>query len=116
MPRTCPFCRSAVDYSDETVSCPECKIIHHKECWEENSGCARYGCEGHPEESEKIVIRTEDLQPSSSYHYPGEDDSDSDWRNEPIANEGEEESTDWDGVFGCLFWAVIIFFILRSCS
>jgi hypothetical protein len=24
--------------------CPDCELVHHLDCWEENEGCAVYGC------------------------------------------------------------------------
>lgn len=25
--------------------CPACRLVYHAECWQENLGCASYGCE-----------------------------------------------------------------------
>jgi hypothetical protein len=26
------------------LACPECKTVHHRECWREVGGCSTYGC------------------------------------------------------------------------
>lgn len=40
----CPYCLTAVAATDETETCPGCKAVYHRECWQENGGCAVYGC------------------------------------------------------------------------
>lgn len=47
----CPVCRSSA--ADADVRCPDCHTRHHRECWEYNGGCAKYGCAAAPE-TEKI--------------------------------------------------------------
>jgi hypothetical protein len=42
--KTCPYCQTPIKPGIPVVICPECKIPHHKECWEENVGCTTYGC------------------------------------------------------------------------
>jgi hypothetical protein len=29
---------------EEKTSCPDCRSAYHRECWQENGGCAVYGC------------------------------------------------------------------------
>ena len=41
---TCPICGCAFEETDEIRICPDCKVPHHDECWEENRGCSTYGC------------------------------------------------------------------------
>ncbi len=43
----CPVCLSAA--LDAEVQCPDCHARHHKECWEYNGGCGKYGCTSAPE-------------------------------------------------------------------
>jgi len=40
----CAICQSPVLEGAEIVNCPECHVQYHAECWEENRGCAIYGC------------------------------------------------------------------------
>jgi hypothetical protein len=40
----CPVCCYRFMPPDESVDCPDCKTKYHKECWEDNKGCATYGC------------------------------------------------------------------------
>jgi predicted RNA-binding Zn-ribbon protein involved in translation (DUF1610 family) len=41
----CPICQTNLLQQDlKTTSCPECNTIYHTDCWEENNGCAVYGC------------------------------------------------------------------------
>ncbi len=42
--KLCPYCQTEVTPRDEEVVCPSCQVPHHSECWEENGGCAVYGC------------------------------------------------------------------------
>ncbi len=41
---TCPFCLTAIAGDEPTETCPSCHAVYHRECWEENNGCAVYGC------------------------------------------------------------------------
>lgn len=43
----CPFCQSMMKTGTAQVRCPLCDTPHHADCWEENGGCAVYGCSGH---------------------------------------------------------------------
>ena len=40
----CPVCCSPIEPNSDTVTCPNCKMVYHKECWNDNNGCATYGC------------------------------------------------------------------------
>jgi hypothetical protein len=40
----CPYCLAGLADSDDVVPCPGCHTVLHRECWEENGGCAVYGC------------------------------------------------------------------------
>lgn len=40
----CPVCCCGFMPSDESIVCPDCKTKYHKECWDDNKGCATYGC------------------------------------------------------------------------
>ena len=41
---TCPYCQTAIAAGSDYLTCPQCKTPHHSDCWQENSGCAVYGC------------------------------------------------------------------------
>ncbi len=57
--KTCPFCQFPLKADSDAVVCSSCKVPHHRECWEENSGCTTFGCGGttfRPETEERLEI------------------------------------------------------------
>ena len=42
----CPVCRTPAD--DQTIECMHCHGMHHRDCWEYNGGCGKYGCASAP--------------------------------------------------------------------
>jgi DNA-directed RNA polymerase subunit RPC12/RpoP len=42
--RMCSICLSAVAAGETLVACDQCELPFHEECWNENGGCATYGC------------------------------------------------------------------------
>lgn len=40
----CPYCRSSINEHEEKIICHECHTAHHRDCWNENGGCTRFGC------------------------------------------------------------------------
>jgi hypothetical protein len=40
----CSICQSPILPSDATQHCPSCSQVYHAECWNDNRGCAAYGC------------------------------------------------------------------------
>lgn len=56
----CPVCRTPA--ADEVVECMHCHGIHHRECWDYNGGCGKYGCDSAPA-TEKLT----DLEVPPSY-------------------------------------------------
>lgn len=42
--KICPYCHSVIKPSSDIATCSNCGITYHKECWDENGGCAVYGC------------------------------------------------------------------------
>jgi hypothetical protein len=40
----CTFCQTPIKNEDEEFLCPSCNSPYHNECWDENKGCAVYGC------------------------------------------------------------------------
>jgi hypothetical protein len=55
----CPYCTETLDGGQEIISCPTCGMAHHKECWDENKGCAIYGCSNAPPDEKRIDISDE---------------------------------------------------------
>jgi len=43
--RECGICQSSVYPTEATTTCSSCGLTFHTECWQENLGCAAYGCE-----------------------------------------------------------------------
>src|SRR5438874_13468857 len=43
--RECAICQSSIYTAEKTTTCPKCGLVFHAECWQENMGCAAYGCE-----------------------------------------------------------------------
>src|SRR5208282_2426486 len=42
--QVCGICRKALDAAHAQLSCPACSQPYHEKCWEDNGGCAAYGC------------------------------------------------------------------------
>lgn len=42
--KVCGVCLSPINDSEAKTSCPACHVEYHTECWQENGGCAVYGC------------------------------------------------------------------------
>src|SRR5437868_6142820 len=63
--RTCPYCQSKIKNDAEVIVCTECKIPHHKECYEFNGGCTTYGCKNNPHTSENVDIGSGDSEINS---------------------------------------------------
>ena len=40
----CPVCCTEIQPDDEKIVCPDCKMPYHEDCWNDNNGCATYGC------------------------------------------------------------------------
>ncbi len=40
----CGICQKAISSAQASLSCPACAQPYHEKCWEENGGCAAYGC------------------------------------------------------------------------
>lgn len=40
----CTFCQTTIKNELETTFCPSCSSPYHRDCWNENKGCAVYGC------------------------------------------------------------------------
>ncbi len=40
----CAICQSPMEAGEEVTQCPGCQARYHTQCWQENQGCAVYGC------------------------------------------------------------------------
>jgi hypothetical protein len=40
----CAVCHSHIVAGEEMITCPDCAMTFHAECWQENLGCSSYGC------------------------------------------------------------------------
>ncbi|MFC1840336.1 hypothetical protein ACFL1N_12195 [Thermodesulfobacteriota bacterium] len=46
----CAFCQSGILPTDTHIfHCPDCNALYHADCWQENRGCAVYGCPQTPD-------------------------------------------------------------------
>jgi hypothetical protein len=53
----CQICQSTTVGNAQTITCPNCQQVYHKECWDEIGGCGTYGCASGPsiDKSENAV-------------------------------------------------------------
>ena len=59
--RECGICQSSIFTAEKTTTCPKCGLVFHAECWEENMGCAAYGCE----QVNALAPKTEEKPPEA---------------------------------------------------
>ena len=59
--KTCPYCQSKIKLNADFTVCPSCGTPHHKECWDENSGCTTYGCSENPTSGKTVSVHGEDV-------------------------------------------------------
>lgn len=59
--KTCPYCQSKIKINADFIVCSYCGTPHHRECWDENSGCTTYGCRNNPATEKKVTIQSEDV-------------------------------------------------------
>jgi len=52
----CAICQTTIAAEDAKAACPECKVEYHADCWQENGGCAVYGCAGVPKVEQRRAI------------------------------------------------------------
>lgn len=53
--RKCPYCRSRLVEGEPVTICGHCESTHHRDCWNENRGCATVACEGGPPTDGTVV-------------------------------------------------------------
>jgi predicted RNA-binding Zn-ribbon protein involved in translation (DUF1610 family) len=59
--KICSICGSGILNDESIVTCPECGLPYHHECWKEMGGCGSYGCAAAPN------IKKADYAPSDTY-------------------------------------------------
>lgn len=42
--KVCPYCTTMIGRSAQVVECPSCGRVYHADCWQDNRGCALFGC------------------------------------------------------------------------
>jgi hypothetical protein len=42
--KNCGYCLAPIQPGEAVETCPSCRAEYHRECWQENNGCAVYGC------------------------------------------------------------------------
>jgi hypothetical protein len=52
----CSICQTAFLPEEARVACPDCSAEYHSECWNENGGCAVYGCSQVPQVEQRRSI------------------------------------------------------------
>jgi hypothetical protein len=50
---SCPICQTAIRDGEAEVGCPNCRQVHHRDCWIEVGGCGTYGCPEAPQFEKK---------------------------------------------------------------
>ncbi|MBK8981887.1 MAG: DUF4440 domain-containing protein [Ignavibacteria bacterium] len=59
--KICPYCQSRLKKGADITVCSACGVPHHRECWDENSGCTSYGCRNNPLTERNHDPYTEDV-------------------------------------------------------
>ena len=54
--QNCAICLSPIEPADDKTVCPACNAVYHAECWNENGGCAVYGCPQVPNVEKRQAI------------------------------------------------------------
>ena len=42
--KICPVCRQEIKVGEMIITCPDCGMPHHENCWNMNGGCSTFGC------------------------------------------------------------------------
>lgn len=71
-PADCAACHTTIAGGETMHTCPECAATMHAGCWEENRGCATYGCsqvgvlDRDQETDAETVQNSDEMQPASA--------------------------------------------------
>src|SRR5262249_39581585 len=67
----CPYCRNVFHSVDRVMFCDRCNALHHLDCWNTNSGCAIFGCEGKKAANIKKIATNKTVNFIISFCRPG---------------------------------------------
>ena len=54
----CSICHALIQEQEAVHGCDRCGQDYHDDCWQENGGCATYGCEAAPIIDKPVVMPT----------------------------------------------------------
>jgi hypothetical protein len=52
----CAICQTEIAPGESAEACPDCSAPYHAECWQENKGCAVYGCTQVPQTEHRASL------------------------------------------------------------
>ena len=52
----CAICLSPINADEAKSACPACRAEYHADCWQENGGCAVYGCSQVPAVEQRHAV------------------------------------------------------------
>jgi TM2 domain-containing membrane protein YozV len=61
MTAACPYCRTNIAATEESVTCEACGTVHHADCYAENGGCTIFGCSKAPADEPKLSVSVREL-------------------------------------------------------
>jgi hypothetical protein len=56
MEAVCAICQCPLGAEEVRTTCPDCSAEYHQACWQENGGCAVYGCASVPQVEQRRSI------------------------------------------------------------
>ncbi len=110
--KTCPYCQYAIKPDISITVCTgDCKMPHHKECWDENGGCTTFGCSASPAMSGRSHIPSQQISTISI-------DETSDQQGDIVDNISQDATSSngnagWFITIGIVFIAIAILVIFN---
>ncbi len=80
--KVCPVCGKGIKENAPKTVCPQCGVVHHMQCWEQNNGCYTKGCIAggrHGRDIKEIAHMQH-----SAYRYKSEKNSTPPQRHKPV--------------------------------
>jgi uncharacterized membrane protein len=59
--QTCTICQTSIASGEAVTFCRQCKLAYHADCWQENGGCAVYGCDQAPKHVKSAESSLDDV-------------------------------------------------------